>query len=81
MIIIKYHLVVELHILFWVSHFNYLVVFQKSSEQIAKLQKLHEEELASKEQELTKKFQAQERKFQEQMKVALVSTYFVLATL
>lgn len=61
-------------------HFNYLVDFQKSSEQIAKLQKLHEEELASKEQELTKKFQTQERQFQEQMKIALVSTYFVFAT-
>uniref|UniRef100_A0A8P0PHI7 Golgin A4 n=1 Tax=Canis lupus familiaris TaxID=9615 RepID=A0A8P0PHI7_CANLF len=46
-------------------------VTNKSSEQIAKLQKLHEEELASKEQELTKKFQAQERQFQEQMKIAL----------
>ncbi|XP_059965150.1 golgin subfamily A member 4 isoform X1 [Mesoplodon densirostris] len=46
-------------------------VMKKSSEQIAKLQKLHEEELASKEQELTKKFQTQEREFQEQMKVAL----------
>lgn len=51
--------------------------FQKSSEQIAKLQKLHEEELASKDQELTKKFQTQEREFQEQMKVSLVSTYLV----
>ncbi|XP_058410987.1 golgin subfamily A member 4 isoform X4 [Diceros bicornis minor] len=46
-------------------------IMKKSSEQIAKLQKLHEEELASKEQELTKKFQTQEREFQEQMKVAL----------
>lgn len=53
--------------------------FQKSSDQIAKLQKLHEEELASKDQELTKKFQTQEREFQEQMKVSLVSTYFVFA--
>lgn len=51
--------------------------FQKSSEQIAKLQKLHEEELARKDRELTKKFQTQEREFQEQMKVTLVSTYFV----
>uniref|UniRef100_A0A452TK15 Golgin A4 n=1 Tax=Ursus maritimus TaxID=29073 RepID=A0A452TK15_URSMA len=61
----------QLHILFWVFHFNYLADFQKSSEQIAKLRKLHEEELASKEQELTKKFQTQERQFQEQMKIAL----------
>lgn len=68
-----------LHILFWVFHFNYLADFQKSSEQIAKLQKLHEEKLASKEQELTKKFQTQEREFQEQMKVAVVSIYFVFA--
>lgn len=50
---------------------------QKHSEQIAKLQKLHEKELARKEQELTKKFQTQERQFQEQMKIALVSTRFV----
>ncbi|XP_057562895.1 golgin subfamily A member 4 isoform X2 [Hippopotamus amphibius kiboko] len=46
-------------------------VMKKSSEQIAKLQKLHEQELASKEQELTKKFQTQERELQEQMKIAL----------
>lgn len=68
-----------LHILFWVFYFNCLADFQKSSEQIAKLQKLHEEKLASKEQELTKKFQTQEREFQEQMKVALVSIIFVFA--
>lgn len=60
-------------------HFNYLADFQKSSDQIAKLKKLHEEELASKDRELTKKFQTQEREFQEQMKVALVSTYSVFA--
>lgn len=60
-------------------YLNYLGDFQKSSEEIAKLQKLHEEELARKEQELTKKFQTQEREFQEQMKVALVSSYFVVA--
>ena len=58
--------------------FNYLAAFQKSSEQIAKLQKLHEEELASKEQELTKKLQTQETEFQEQMRIALVSTYSIL---
>ncbi|XP_040335696.1 golgin subfamily A member 4 isoform X2 [Herpailurus yagouaroundi] len=46
-------------------------VMKKHSEQIAKLQKLHEKELARKEQELTKKFQTQERQFQEQMKIAL----------
>ncbi|XP_032989110.1 golgin subfamily A member 4 isoform X7 [Rhinolophus ferrumequinum] len=46
-------------------------VMKKSSDQIAKLKKLHEEELASKDRELTKKFQTQEREFQEQMKVAL----------
>ncbi|XP_077630128.1 golgin subfamily A member 4 isoform X6 [Crocuta crocuta] len=44
---------------------------KKHSEQVAKLQKLHEEELARKEQELTKKFETQERQFQEQMKIAL----------
>lgn len=60
-------------------HFNYLADFQKSSEQITKLQKRHEEDLASKDQELAEKFQAQERKFQEQMRVALVSTCFVFA--
>ena len=58
--------------------FNYLAAFQKSSEQIAKLQKLHEEELASKEQELMKKLQTQETEFQEQMRLALVSTYSIL---
>lgn len=57
-------------------HFNYLADFQKSSEQVAKLQKLHKEELASKEQELAKKLQIREREFREQMKVALVSTCF-----
>nr|XP_019839879.1 PREDICTED: golgin subfamily A member 4 isoform X4 [Bos indicus] len=46
-------------------------VTKKSSEQIAKLQKLHEKELASKEQELTKKLQTQETEFQEQMRIAL----------
>ncbi|XP_006869221.1 PREDICTED: golgin subfamily A member 4 [Chrysochloris asiatica] len=47
-------------------------IMKKSSEdQITKLQKLHEKELASKEQEMTKKLQAQEREFQEQMKVTL----------
>ncbi|XP_042759700.1 golgin subfamily A member 4 isoform X2 [Panthera leo] len=46
-------------------------VMKKHAEQIAKLQKLHEKELARKEQELTKKFQTQERQFQEQMKIAL----------
>ena len=62
----------------WMFTFNYLAAFQKSSEQIAKLQKLHEEELASKEQELTKKLQTQETEFQEQMRIALVSTYSIL---
>ncbi|XP_073079483.1 golgin subfamily A member 4 isoform X2 [Manis javanica] len=46
-------------------------VIKKSSEQVAKLQKLHKEELASKEQELAKKLQIREREFREQMKVAL----------
>lgn len=73
-------------IVFWVFFFFlnfcliYLAHFQKSSEeQIAELQKLHEKELARKEQELTKKLENREREFQEQMKVALVSTCFVLA--
>ncbi|XP_060036583.1 golgin subfamily A member 4 isoform X3 [Erinaceus europaeus] len=46
-------------------------VMKKSSEEIAKLQMHHKEELGRKEQELTKKFQTQEGKLQEQMKVAL----------
>lgn len=74
----KYYFVVEWHVLSGCFTFNYLAAFQKSSEQIAKLQKLKEEELASKEQELMKKLQTQETEFQEQMRLALVSTYSIL---
>ncbi|XP_049622321.1 golgin subfamily A member 4-like isoform X2 [Suncus etruscus] len=44
---------------------------KKFSEQIANLQKLHEEELASKEQKLTTSFQKKEQELQQQMKAAL----------
>uniref|UniRef100_A0A250Y8A6 Golgin subfamily A member 4 n=2 Tax=Castor canadensis TaxID=51338 RepID=A0A250Y8A6_CASCN len=47
------------------------IMKKSSEEQIAKLQKLHEKELANKEQELIKKFQTQERELQEQMQKAL----------
>lgn len=48
--------------------------FQKNSEeQLAALQKLHAEELASKEQELTRRLETRETELQEQMRVALVS--------
>lgn len=47
---------------------------QKSSEdRVAELEKLHKEEMATKDQELNERLQAQEREFQEKMKAALVS--------
>ncbi|XP_028623083.1 golgin subfamily A member 4 isoform X2 [Grammomys surdaster] len=44
---------------------------KNSEEQLAELQKLHAEELASKEEELTRKLEARERELQEQMRIAL----------
>ncbi|XP_034340373.1 golgin subfamily A member 4 isoform X4 [Arvicanthis niloticus] len=44
---------------------------KNSEEQLAELQKLHAEELASKEEELTKKLETRERELQEQMRIAL----------